>query len=380
MAVASNPNLDREQWVRALELAPQAAVRNPLMQLMMVGGTPIIQHDYEVVALGILAACAMQTPPCSIEREALVDIICMGLEPAFAEQYGAYDQERFDDNQHASLANRYCWNESDMRDRANALHSAGRVIIDVLRGSTHTRSAQALKQCRDFGEHLCAEDLDGAGELDLLYWILFAPRGKCEFTHELLVISEYSERYPWGSENGELILGWSERGAEVVWLREVDQPGFIPGRVRRSDELPPSVIQESFGHYVNDAGERVSGAELRWSCTHMTENETYDFLYFDLLSSGVITRISQGYHAQDGCAELADCMLGKPFPVAEISRLSKLFGSDSAVVRFAQSSSNHGGTCPECHTRPFIRFPGFTCDSCLFEYKESDESDDVEDE
>ncbi len=84
MAVASNPNLYRDQWVRALELAPQAAVRNPLMQLMIVGGTPIIQHDYEVVALGVLAACAMHTPPCSIEREALVDLICMGLEPIYA--------------------------------------------------------------------------------------------------------------------------------------------------------------------------------------------------------------------------------------------------------------------------------------------------------
>jgi len=133
----------------------------------------------------------------------------------------------------------------------------------------------------------------------------------------------------------------------------------------------PQVIQAAFCH---DSESPV------WSCSHSTSGATeYDGepLFIDLSSSGAIESIAEGHNAQFGVTELTDCILGQPFPAAEIGRLSKLFGAESAVVRFAKGSSTHGGTCPECDNGPFIRCPGFCCDSCGLEYEE-DDNDETE--
>lgn len=170
-AVASNPNLDREQWLRALEIAPRAAVSNPVLKLLLVERTPIIQRDYEVIALGILALHASGTRTNSSERDALVDIICAGL-PEAPEPFGGVFSHlicskdgrlmtNLSSEQDASIraavkaagvvghelshaskrgrilaaepANRYCWDGDKVWAlRALAVHRAGRAVMDTL--------------------------------------------------------------------------------------------------------------------------------------------------------------------------------------------------------------------------------------------------------
>lgn len=71
-ALAGNPNLDREQWISALEIAPNAAIRNPLLPMLLIQRTPIIVADHELVALGVLASLVTSNPADTSAKEALV--------------------------------------------------------------------------------------------------------------------------------------------------------------------------------------------------------------------------------------------------------------------------------------------------------------------
>ena len=342
-ALAGNPNLDREQWVRALEIAPLAAIRNPLLPMLLIQRTPIIVADHELVSLGVLASLVTSNPTDTSAREALVEIICAGL-PEEPETFGAC----FGDMPYTNLpklpANRYCWDGSERWNlRSVAINDAGRAVMDALHGCESGRALEASRACDRLGDclwyrsdrwktYLCA----GA--------IRFAPAGQSQFTFSLHTIIR--DEYAHAEQS---TIGWSDAMGSVWKYR----PGFMQGRVMAPDEEPPKEIASVAGGWE--------------SSDYDNSGDSNDLSVLTAEESGKrkILQVSEGYGACDGCAELTGCSFQKRFPKQEIERLAKLFGADSDAVKLAKNPKR--AICPECDTPSMQFFASGTCDDCGFE-------------
>lgn len=422
-AVASNPNLDREQWLRALEIAPRAAVSNPVLKLLLVERTPIIQRDHEVIALGTLALHASGTRTNSSERDALVDIICAGL-PEAPEPFGGVFSHlicskdgrlmtNLSSEQDASIraavkaagvvghelshaskrgrivaaepANRYCWDGDKVWAlRALAVHRAGRAVMDTLGDRSRGRQRTAFDLCVTFGQRLTrphSRRAESPGRIP------FAPRGHKKFTYELKTLSDHADN---GCDHR--VIGWSGPNG-TVWKSMDDRPGFHAGRVRRRSEKIPEEIRR----YVqrgwqadewDDLVESYMTVELRRFSRVGSDPQSRTGPYrrpFKGKKGYAVVLVSDGRFACDGLAEVDGCSCDRPFPKAEIERLTGLFGRKSEVVRFARDPGL--ATCPDCGEWSLAYFGshGEECIECYerareLAYGESDECDDVEDE
>lgn len=346
-AIAENPNLDREQWVRALEITPRAALRNSLLPLLLVERNPIIVADHELAALGSLAAFAISTPATSSAREALVDIICAGL-PTEPETFGACFGEMSYTNLPEIAANRYCWDGAERWCmRSVAINDAGHAVIDALQGSDHPQARSAIQKCNDLGACLWSHSGHWKTYMSA---IPFAPAGHFEFTYSLhtVVRDEYLHAE-------QKVIGWT-KSSETVWS---SRPGFMRGRTLAPGEDPPKEIAQVWSQWE--------------SSDYDNSGESNDLGYLSSSEPGdyKILQISEGLGACDGCAELTGCSLERQFSRAEIKRLSKLFGANSDAVKLAKNPKQ--SICPDCEAGRMALFATGTCEDCGYERESEDE-------
>lgn len=354
-AVALNPNLDRQHWLRALEIAPHAAIRNPLLAFLLIQRRPIIVADHELVALGALASFAMSPSSGSAAMEALVEIICCGL-PVQPETFGACFGEMGWMDLPALPANRYCWDGAERWNmRSVAINDAGTAVMDALQASDHARAQEAVRLCESLALRLW--DRSDRWKTHLVTdRIPFAPAGHLEFSYVLhtLVREEY--------EHAEQeVIGWkAKHSTGSVWHR---RPGFMSGRAMSAGEDPVGRRWESSDcdgtGDCNDLGiltsEDLAGLE---------DGEDLN------LNDVLILEISEGYGAEDGCAELTGrCTFLDPFPKEEIDRLAGLFGANSFVVEFAKNPKR--AICPDCGKPSMSLFASGSCD-CGYERESED--------
>ena len=346
-ALAENPNLDREQWVRALEIAPHSAIRNPLLPILLVERKPIIVADHELVALGSLASLATATSAAGAAEEALVDIICAGL-PAEPETFGACFGAMPYTNLPAIPANRYCWDGAERWSlRSVAINDAGNAVMEALEAGEHARTRDAVLKCVELGERLWRRS-DHWKTYLVKGAIPFAPAGHSQFTYLLHTIVD--DGYCHAEQE---VIGWTNAG-ETVWS---SRPGFMAGRTLAPGEAPPKEIAQVWEQWESSDCDN-SGESNDLGCLLSTSPEDYRIL-----------QVSEGLGAGDGCAVLTGCSFKRRFPKAEIERLAKLFGADSDAVKLAKNPKR--AICPDCEEASIELLMSGTCD-CGYE-RDSDE-------
>jgi hypothetical protein len=323
-ALAGNPNLSREDWVRALEIAPAAAIRNPLFKLLVVQRVRVIEQPHELLALGALARHANARPEDTEAPLALIELVCAGLpDHELLEMYGG----NFGEHGHGmpeTPANRYCWQGDELWDfRAIAIHRAGTAVTDCLQRVGEVRAMTALDLCDALGWHL-----GGFHENWKTYvqTVSFAPAGDTQFTYELITRRR-------DDDPGDKVVGW--RGPEGVRWVCSPRPGFLKGLPCATHEVPA----------------KLAKVVSRW--TMDSGDDDYEVKYED----GLVTMVWQRADV-NGLAELTGCRIDAPFPEAEVRRLELLFGRDSPLVSFAEDPTR--AHCAECEEFA----PSGTCGHC----------------
>jgi hypothetical protein len=350
-ALAANPNLDREQWVRVLEIAPHAAIRSPLLPMLLIERKPIIIADHELVALGALASLVTSVTSDTSAMDALVELICAGL-PADTETFGACFGEMPYMNLPELPANRYCWGGSERWNlRSVAIDSAGKAVADALgrcESGRRPRTLEAWKACDRLGKGLWDHSARWKTYLSAGA-IPFAPAGHSEFTFSLNTIC--TDGYVHAEQE---VIGW--RGpTECVWRR---RPGFMAGRELAPSEEPPK---------------EIAAVAYRWrnsDCDSSGDCNDLAVLIDEGSDELVVHHVSEGPGASDGCAELTGCSLRKRFPKQEIERLMNLFGEDSYAVKLANDPNR--AICPDCDSLSMSCVGSGPCEMCGFERESED--------
>ena len=323
-ALAGNPNLSREDWVRALEIAPAAAIRNPLFKLLVVQRVRVIEQPHELLALGALARHANARPEETEAPLALIELVCAGLpDHETLERYGG----NFGEHGHEmpeTPANRYCWQGDELWDfRAIAIHRAGTAVTDCLQRVGGDRAMTALDLCDALGRYLGGYHENWK---DYVWVVPFAPAGDDRFTYEL--IARHLD-----NELEDKLVGW--KGPEGVRWTCSPRPGFLKGSPCLASEVPAKLAKVS-PWWRMDSGD-----------------DDYEVQFED----GLVTMVWQraGVH---GLAELTGCQTDTRFPEAEIRRLERLFGKESPLVRFAKDPTR--AFCADCEEFA----PSGTCGRC----------------
>ena len=364
--ISANPSLDRAEWVRALEIAPATAVRNPILKQLLQQRGQVILEESELFGLGCLARhCA--TNAGDVEAESvLIELICGGLpEP---ERYGGVFLQFSNWTSEGALetdpglaraANRYSRASARWIDRGLSIHAVGKVIVDVLSASKSDRSRAALAICNQFGRSL----VRGTDEWQLYCGFLpFAPAGASNFTEELVTYAhddfELEEH---------IVFGWRD-GDSYGWVNY--RPGFFSGIVHESADAAPEqirqIVRESWR--MTDWGD--FDGEHEWAMRVDQEG-----------GESRVVLIGRGFGSET--AILRDCLLEKPFPKLEADRLAALFGADAWPARLARNPS--AVICPECgeisgRLVGTIHEAG-ECDACGYAREDDrDASDDAEDD
>jgi hypothetical protein len=327
--VSANPGLDRAEWVRALEIAPEAAVRSPVLKQLLQQQAQIIVEEFELFALGCLARhCASNSGDIEAQS-ALAELICRGLpEP---EPYGGVFLE-FDDWTHSSAletdanlslaANRYSRASAPWIHRGLALHAIGTVIVEVLFASNSDRSRAALAICSRLGRLL----IRGTDNWKVYCGFLpFAPEGASQFTEELV-------RYAHDDTELErhVVFGWRQ-GDSFGWVN--CRPGFFSGIVHESADSAPEPIRQIVDEnwHMTDWGD--FDCESEWAMRVDQQD-----------GENRVVLIGKGFGRETTI--LRDCVLEKPFPKPESDRLAVLYGVNSWPARLARNPSV--AICPEC--------------------------------
>jgi hypothetical protein len=321
-ALAGNPNLSREDWVRALEIAPAAAIRNPLFKLLVVQRVRVIERPHELLALGALARHANARPEDTEAPLALIELVCAGLpDHETLEMYGGNFGEHFH-GLPETPANRYCWQGDELWE-FRSIDRAGTAVIDCLQRVGGDRAMTALDLCDALGWHL-----GGFHENWRTYvrTMSFAPAGDTQFTYEL--ITRRRDDDPWDE-----VVGW--QGPEGVRWVCSPRPGFLKGLPCATNEVPA----------------KLANLFPLWNMDYTTND--YEVQH----ENGLVTMVWQR-GGVDGLAELTGCRTDAPFPEAEIRRLEVLFGRDSPLVILAKDPTR--ANCAECGEFA----PSETCDEC----------------
>jgi hypothetical protein len=327
-ALAGNPNLSREDWVRALEIAPAAAIRSPLLKLLLAQRIQIIESFWELAALGALAEYAIAHPEDAQAPLALVDLVCAGLQELVGfETYGGNFGEMEHSDMPVTAANRYCWNGDGLWSfRAVAVHRAGIAVMDLLQRTTAEGAAEALSICDSLGSDLTRQCKWRNWECG----IPFAPATENKFTHELITLMQGADIR---------VIGWS--GPDGVHWVSSPRPGFRQGSASKA--LP-------------------KGFPSAWETTTCDLSGETNDLGIEVLD-GEVTMIFESSAATDyGCAELRGCRIDKPFPKDQLKRLAMLFGEKSDAVRFGKCPKQ--SICDECGGVSLGWYVGEECGEC----------------
>lgn len=351
--VAAHPALDRAEWVRALEIAPAGALRNPRLKALLGGRFPIIEKDFELLALGELARHRLGQPRDDDSERVLIQLILGGLPDP--ESFGARFFER---RKGEAQANRYCWN-GDRLDRAHmrgaALHAAGNLVIDVLCQSRLDGAREAVKCCSRIGWKL----ISSCDE-----WKLFverfrvAPEAAREFSVEAWVVSD------WDNESDDKpVIGWSD--LSMHWIRH--RPGFLEGQVCKSSSSAPASIRGLVRDGWTSTAAFVDDGDVDWSIACKESGAKGSPVR-------LVNSISRGIGGCEGVVLLKGCMFGSAFPLPEMERLVHLFGADSWAVRFA--SDPDAAICPACGEVSLDLVDGGACEECGGDQDLDDDEDD----
>lgn len=351
--LAAHPGLDRAEWVRALEISPAGALRNPRLKSLLDGRIPIIEKDFELLALGELARHRLGAAQDEESERVLIRLILAGLPDP--EPFGA---RFFDQRSREAQANRHCWNGNRLEfayARGAALHAAGNLVIDVLCQSRLEGAREAVKRCSRVGWKL----LSSCDE-----WKLFverlrvAPEAAKEFLVEAWAVSDWDN-----DSDDKPVIGWADAG--MHWIRH--RPGFLEGQVCRSSSTAPESIRRLVRSGWTSTSAFIDDDDTDWS--------------IDCEESGaegaparLINMISRGVGGSAGVVLLKGCAFGAAFPPSEMERLAHLFGSDSWAVRFAGDPD--AAICRDCGEIALDLVDGGACEECGGERDQDDEEDD----
>lgn len=352
-AIASNPNLSRTDWLRAMEVAPSAAAKNPLAMLLLVERNPIVKEDFELLALGSLAGHCISDPSDTVARDLLAELILAGLPvvEAFGSNFGEMDYHDLP----CAAANRYRWpGEHLWCLRAVAIHRAGNAVTDALSMTTDPRTSKALSACVQLGRDFTT------GECER-WWVLneikIAPEGATRFTHTLLTTASPEYEH---SEQG--TVGWCVHGHPPTyhWLKR--RLGFWPGVIHiQSCDIPDELRRLELGYHTTDTDQGGVADGLAISRIPAGDRESDDEEVAQ--DDDSVIMISEGFAGEDGAVLLVDgCEFGRPFPADEIERLKGIFGNDSWSVRFAKNPA--AARCPNCGHVALGLIAGGDCCHC----------------
>ena len=313
VALAGNPNLSREDWVRALEIEPAAAIRNPLFKLLVAQRVRIIERFHELLALGSLAKYATARPEDIDAPPALIELVCAGLPDLDTiENFGGNFGETGSGDMPVTAANRYCWNGDGLWSfRAVAVHRAGVAVMDLLQRTTAEGAAEAICICEGVGDRLtCRSDRWNLN----VGRIPFAPAAEEKFSYTLITLYDNHKDLD--------VVGWSGPDG-VHWVRE-QRPGFHRGST--SEAMPRDI-------------------PIALHCTDCDLSGLGDGIGMEV-RHGEVIMIWQGTEATRGCAYLEGCRIDASFPEEQLKRLTMLFGEDSDAVRFGRNPMQ--AICDEC--------------------------------
>jgi hypothetical protein len=353
-AIASNPNLSRTDWLRAMEVAPSAAAKNPLAMLLLVERNPIVKEDFELLALGALAGHCISDPSDTVARDLLAELILAGLPvvEAFGSNFGEMDYGSLP----CAAANRYRWPGDHLWClRAVAIHRAGNAVTDALSMTPDPRTSKALSAClelsRDFTTGECERWRYFLNEVKI------APVGAARFTHTLLTRADPDDEY-----SAQDVVGWCDHGTPPTYYWLERRPGFWPGMIHIQEHDLPNELREIGKYYLTtDTAPFGVANDLSIFRVPAADGETDDE---EVVQDGdSVTMISEGQFGEDGVVLLVDgCEFGRSFPADEIERLKRIFGNNSYSVQFAKNPA--AARCPDCGHVALGLIAGDNCGHC----------------
>lgn len=394
-AIAANPGLDRDGWMRALEFVPATAVRNPAFRRLLDEGQEMLRDYADVAALGELAKHCLRRPEDRVSEDALIEIVRLGsrsvprLDRKGAEWLARFAQREIDwylaqkplivgdiFGLRHSGEDRPEWAQESM------LHCVGNVVVDVLERSTSERVVEALRRSVELGA-----DLFGVGHrwMECLGDWEVASHDTDRFDGRVLLHCHghsCSGIFGWAQTLGHPVLAWPDMPAGhaaalrqletagvntplFFWVRDdatLARPGWFPGRVVRSGfATAPGFIRDAVTclttrtpiSAMEDLDDEHAAAfrdQFGLPSSWGTQLPRVQVWLVDEAGGRRIEMITQfepgestfrpgpnGIGLGRMCL-LRDCHAGRPFPEREIVRLATLYGEDSSVVEFAKAA------------------------------------------
>lgn len=357
--LAKHPKLDPALWIRALEISPASAVRNPLLKSLLVEGRPLLASEGDLLAVGRLAEHCLENPADTHAQSVLAELICMGLPQI--ERFGAMylDIEPEALERHGLAMNPYGRGDAEWTSRGLSLHLIGNHVVDALERTGVERAREALLACERLGRQLVSVCDSWKIHCHVGH---FSPAGEQRFTETLLMCAHED----WEHEE-QAVVGWRQ---DDSWGWIDRRPGFFRGRVHDSALGAPRQLRSIVKHgwIMNTAGDFDGRAD--WSVQVSDEDE----------GPRRVKMIARGVAEQT--VELKGCSMSRKFPAREIARLEALFGAGSWAVLFAKNPA--AALCTECGELSgyLVPTPGqpSECDSCGYERSDEEAVGDEMDE